>query len=482
MRKSAVIIAIALLCILVLTLFPYDFFFLETAATFTWDGLLKRMDRPSPMPLEFLANILLFVPLGFSYTLRLKSSTSAALASVLAISLAVTFTVECLQIFLPDRTPSLWDLVANTAGGGFGYIACRQGMPLLYRARATPFLRSLISYWQQIKPQLAVRSSLVAIALCTYCGLALLGTAALRNSNLWNLSNWDTTYPLLLGNERRDPRPWNGRISSVQIYAQQLDPAAVQQLLNQPDSYPPSTAPIAHYPLDSTAPYLDRTARSPALTWQGKTPPKETVPPTFNTQQWLQTQSPPTELIQQIQVAEAFTLSLTVTPRGIAQTGPARIFSLSQNAYQRNLTLGQSGRALSLRLRSPITKANGQRPEFVIANVFQSDKPRRIVVTYSRQQLAIYIDAIAQRHSIRFSPEMTFFWRSLPFPSVIHLSSTANLFYRLLYRGLFLLPVALLIHLATSPFSKHSARKKQLSAGLITLAAISYGLLEIILH
>ena len=70
-------------------------------------------------------NIVLFLPLGFLLPLAFRSLRLAAWTG-LAISCAVAFvlsaSVEIAQLlFLPDRYPSLLDVLANTLGGFFGY-------------------------------------------------------------------------------------------------------------------------------------------------------------------------------------------------------------------------------------------------------------------------------------------------------------------------------------------------------------------------
>ena len=52
-------------------------------------------------------------------------------------------------------------------------------------------------------------------------------------------------------------------------------------------------------------------------------------------------------------------LALRVRPFSPDQTGPARIFTVSADPYLRNLTIGQDGANLILRLRTPDTNLNG---------------------------------------------------------------------------------------------------------------------------
>ncbi len=70
--------------------------------------------------LEFGANIALFVPFGVLLALVFAGSRYLVVPTILVTS----FTIECIQgLLIPDRTPSLYDILANIAGGCFGLLA-----------------------------------------------------------------------------------------------------------------------------------------------------------------------------------------------------------------------------------------------------------------------------------------------------------------------------------------------------------------------
>ena len=74
--------------------------------------------------LEPLANIILFIPFGFGMAglgiRRIRVDMHPLLAVVLAAFLLSLF-VEILQVFQPQRSPSLQDLLMNSIGGAAGY-------------------------------------------------------------------------------------------------------------------------------------------------------------------------------------------------------------------------------------------------------------------------------------------------------------------------------------------------------------------------
>ncbi|SFI75802.1 MULTISPECIES: VanZ family protein [Microbacterium] len=69
--------------------------------------------------IEFAANIALFIPLGFLLTLILTRNRWLTLP----IAFVATVTIECVQaVALGARTPSMLDVVANTAGACVGIL------------------------------------------------------------------------------------------------------------------------------------------------------------------------------------------------------------------------------------------------------------------------------------------------------------------------------------------------------------------------
>lgn len=86
-----------------------------------YDGRISRTN--------FLANILLFVPIGFGLAGALlvdrarRLAAIPAAAAILPISIALSLSVEFLQIFAPGRVPSRHDIVAQTIGCLIGIAA-----------------------------------------------------------------------------------------------------------------------------------------------------------------------------------------------------------------------------------------------------------------------------------------------------------------------------------------------------------------------
>ena len=72
-----------------------------------------------------------------------------------------------------------------------------------------------------------------------------------------------------------------------------------------------------------------------------------------------QSTKPPSSFINEIKKNNSLSLELWFKPANLIQKGPARIFSLSGGTSDRNLTIGQEGKALQIRIRTTRTSNNG---------------------------------------------------------------------------------------------------------------------------
>jgi VanZ family protein len=104
--------------------------------------LTASFNRPVPA-FDLVVNVLGYIPLGFLAVLaaypRLRGVPG--FVSGLACSILLTFTLESLQLYLPTRTSSNLDLLANTAGGALGALAAVAATKPLMDAGALHRLR-----------------------------------------------------------------------------------------------------------------------------------------------------------------------------------------------------------------------------------------------------------------------------------------------------------------------------------------------------
>jgi hypothetical protein len=86
-----------------------------------------------------------------------------------------------------------------------------------------------------------------------------------------------------------------------------------------------------------------------------------------------------------------FAISLEIRTVDQKQIGPARIFTLSSDRSHRNLTVGQWGPNLSVRIRTPYTSVDGK-PAYAVKNVFADLDWHQIDVRIAPGNIEIRVD------------------------------------------------------------------------------------------
>ena len=115
-RRAGVLLAVYAVVALLIAFWPVP---VDSGAT----GLLDRLEDLLPWAtygrVEFAANIVFFVPLGWLLSILLDRRRSL----VLPIGFLATVAIEALQGgLLAQRTASLTDIIANTAGTCLGML------------------------------------------------------------------------------------------------------------------------------------------------------------------------------------------------------------------------------------------------------------------------------------------------------------------------------------------------------------------------
>ncbi len=360
--------------ILRLRLAPFDF---------VWDGRVP-WERATLAPLtmrDVPLNILLFAPLGLGLAGLLAGGDKAAgrrpwAVAGWAVALCVLFSaaLEGAQFFLPERVPSLADVVANGLGALLG--------AALFNSWAMGIGRAL---------ERVVTRRNVLISLALYALGAALLTVYLSRSV--RLDNWETSFPLVVGNEAVGKRQWSGRLTEVQLMAGRTD---------SPDA-------VARYDFAGAAPFADASgADAPPLAWrEGPASPQDGEGVTVGPGEWLATEAAFAGFSEAARRAVAFTIHVTLATADPAQRGPARIISISADAEHRNVTLGQEKDALIIRLRTPAGGENGQKPEVLVPGVFADGQMRAVIVSYDAPLLRVSIDD--ETYALSLAPGAAFF-------------------------------------------------------------------------
>lgn len=475
------IIGSAIFIILMATLSPFEF----TAEGVTLKGAIKEFfAHPSDLS-DLVGNVLLFMPLGFGIALRAQSQgmklrTGLAVATIL--SPLLSFGVELSQVFLPSRSPSWIDISTNTTGGFCGALSYILLTTISARHNATTTASNqLQSFERKVKRLLTIQN--LAVALITW--VLMTGLVALALQQAAQLSNWNSEFPLLLGNEKTGDRPWSGTISKVEISDRALSQSEIAQVLQTKGSLPQAGL-VTAYDLtgsasrNSLSAFKDRTGQLSDLVAQGNLIPVSSAGVSVSDQHWFSTAEPASVLSERLQNSSEFTISTIAATSDLDQTGPARILSLSADPAHRNFTLGQQHNQLVFRLRTPITGENGVYTALFVPDIFRDFKSHHFLLTYYHHILRLYVDKLQNSYSLELTPEITLFRYLFPFEGrILQLTNFSISVHKLMFYTVFFAPLGCILAFISARFKQHLQFDILLILGGICLPAF---LLEPIIH
>jgi hypothetical protein len=97
------------------------------------------------------------------------------------------------------------------------------------------------------------------------------------------------------------------------------------------------------------------------------------------------------QLLRACQKANQLTIEGIITISKMDQAGPARIISFSKDSGNRNFTVGQEGKNIVMRLRTPRTGMNGMNPQVSVCEITPNE-PMHIIVSYYPDNLYCYLN------------------------------------------------------------------------------------------
>ena len=427
-----------LLVIFSFTLYPLNFS-IESSSSI-YHAFLNQSSHPN----DWIRNLFLFVPYGLCLTLciRQKAKNKAFIfLFIFFVSFATSLTVETLQLFLPSRSTTLTDILMNTLGGCLG---CGLTFILFNKAKqfSSPHYLSFILAGYFI----GVFSLLLVF------------------QNALTLSNWNTRFPLLVGNEGSGDRPWEGSVSRLVITCKAASQEDVETIFS--GSFRDATSigeVLGDYQFWGSGPYRDRSEMSPELIWKApQISTSEGKTALVGPKNWLTTKSAAEMVNQTLIKTSEFTLYTKIATSDPTQTGPARIISISSDIHNRNLTLAQQGDQLVFRLRTPITGNNGHLMNLVVPSVFLDNQQHQIIITYRKGVIKAYIDATTKDYSVELSPDKAIFRYLLPLERVtipiqgFNIQKAIEFSCQFLFYGLVFIPSGFVLGLILSTLSKHS--------------------------
>jgi len=369
-----------------LTLSPFEFSFSHANEKLE---SIRRLGFQSfflhSKPGDLFANILLFIPFGAALW-RLFSRESAATVGVVLAGFLFSLYIESVQFFL-DRSTSISDLIANTAGTAAGCALARSRLWIPERRRL------------QIYRSWPFR--LAAPVFCAALSASLLVRPVLRN----DASDWDESFALTLGNETTGNRPWFGELHGVALYGRALRDHEIFRIFREGFD---EDGLVFRKRLGAYAviPFTEKSGDTAHVV--GRPDEYLVAKGPFS---WLH----PSGVVMQgghfssvhpldgwtagVRKNREFSVEAVIRTASLDQRGPARIATLSRGPEQRNFTLAQDGPGIVFRVRTPAAGPNGSIVCARAENAL-SGGIHHLLATWNHGVSLIWIDGILEKGHI----------------------------------------------------------------------------------
>jgi glycopeptide antibiotics resistance protein len=433
------ILILSLLGICYLTLFPFVLRIFPPRVVHKSAFLLGNSAK-KPHSIDFLLNVLLFVPFGFGLSAQARKRGATKWITfliALGIGAATCYTVEFLQYFIPTRDSGWDDVFSNTLGSVVGFI--------LFEFLGASILE-MISGWEEsfaewISPR---RTSLFLVLYFFTCfGISVFFQRETR------LSNWDSQNVLLVGNDASGRDPWRGRVDLLQLWDRALPDREMSALASGQIGDHASEGLLGSYNFSNLAPYEDASHSLPVLSWYPHNPEEmQTGKLELDGKSWLTTSLPVEKFNQAVTKSSQFTMRVVCTPVEIKNAN-GHIVSVSQPGDNVNVHLRQEGRSLVLWFRNPLSETHAILAWYVPA-AFDANKPLDIVASYNGADAFIYLNGNRVPRAYRLTPGASLMHT---FGSIQTVALTG---YSIVYETLIFLPAGILIGLAARKLAAQS--------------------------
>jgi VanZ family protein len=388
------VVQLALAGILFLTLFPFRFTLpgkLSPGAS----PFLLGFGEKSDSALDIFLNIVLFIPLGFGLSEKLRVRGWSWKRVILATWIAgsfLSYTIEFLQIYIPTRDSGWEDVVTNGAGAAVG-----AAFFALCGPRVVSYLTRLD---RLVRASLTLRRAVVI--LCVYFGVWFAVSASLQKET--RLDDWSPQSHLYLAGEPQvgmSPA-WKGTISQLKLWNLALtdDDARALTQGTMPDSA--RRGLLASYVFSSGARLQDEMGFLPDLTWTPAPPALAGVRGIeLDGRSWLASREPVSIMVTAVQQTNQFSLLIACTPASF--TAAQRIVSIAQPSGAVDLLLRQDDASLVFWFRNPLSIGHALLA-WNIPNIFFAGQPRSILLSYNGSNLSLFVDGLRDFHVYTLGP------------------------------------------------------------------------------
>jgi len=417
-------LVVYLLYLIILTMSPFKFSVSPDRYFELWESFY------SVTIYDFISNVTLFIPFGFLLFLLMKNTgwkdyTKILICSILGTS--VSFIVEIYQLYLP-RDSTLSDVVINTTGAFVGAIVAK-----FYYNKTVEIIRY---GWVRIQ-----RLKFLLILVITLYSLTILSLSVLPNryisfrnwnsnfvsqlidfSNLINFQNWDPNFTFQLGNTPTIDRPWFGEMYLVAIYNHsQSNQEVYTNFMAGPysiDSTRIKDGLIAFYNFNegSGKAVHDSSGFGQPLNLIVYNPSRvKWLTPNgveFLGNTIIKSQGSVEQLYNAIKTTNELTIEMWVKPNKRSQNVLACIMSFSTpgNPPLSNFIVGQKGKNLYFRLRTPLTGLNGTNMYLTTKDNFLTTGIQHLVVTYENGIERLFVNGLQHSQIVLFDNKLPDFF------------------------------------------------------------------------
>lgn len=393
-------------------------------------------------PLDAFLNVLLFVPLGFglSEKLRERGKRRAVIFAVVLISGALlSYGIEFAQNYVPGRDSGWGDVLTNTTGSVVGF--------LLFNIWGQWVLEPLSIVEATLDIFLTWRRAALILLIYFACWFAI--SAHLQK--LTRLDNWDGNCLLLVGNDAasRPSTGWQGNVSGLQLWDRALpDSLAAALTAGKPPDVPPPGL-LAAYDFSGSAPFRDRMTFLSDLSWKPRAPAQADPSELLDGNSWLASGASASNFVAALQRTNQFAIRVDCKPVQDEGTDTTLV-SISNPSGLVDLAIRQNDANLVFWFRNPLSVRHASLA-WSAPDVLEAGKPRDILYSYDGSNLSLYIDGHKDPRIYQLGPGTTM-------ARLVHRIKTPELDgYIDIYYALVFFPAGVLLGVATRNLATRDA-------------------------
>jgi glycopeptide antibiotics resistance protein len=416
-------------------------------------------------PPDVLENIEFFIPFGFAlgavFAGRARMNWRKWLRWLGPAAVAgffMTCAIEGSQVMLASRDSCESDIVCNSSGAIIGYV--------LFGAIGWLVMPVIATIYVTLRRAVDVR----VLAMAAVVWLAMAAELPFLASDASSLDDWHSEYRLCVGNELDGHHEFIGRVGCVFMADRAITDDEANRLFAAED-FPAvvgKSSLVAAYRFRGFGPYPDESGTMAPMEWVGGHPDLDSMeyapPPTVvlgpwattfrgvptSGDHWLRCQDNAAPAVQRIRRNQAFTMMVDFASDSPGQGNGSRIATVSGRTYGRNVSVIQDQPNLYVLINTPQTGSNGTDPEFQINDLFGGNYPHRVLVTYQRPVLRIYVDATSRRYISSVLPETMLVNQLYPRQWRYPIGQSGRELIPYVYRILVFIPLGFLISGATA--------------------------------